>query len=1631
MSERDQGPVSNSIDAVNSETRREVDEAPGEAGSAADPIFEAPTLPPSRSELPPTEAPTIPPPARSDVPLTEAPTVPPGQNPPATETIDCKPREGSGRSNDPVRYFGDYELIREIARGGMGVVFEARQVNLNRTVALKMILAGQLSGQDEVKRFYLEAEAAAALDHPGIVPIYEVGKHEDQHYFSMKLVDGGSLARQVDRLKDNPQDAARLMEAVARAVDFAHKHGILHRDLKPANVLLDREGNPHVTDFGLAKKVEGDSGLTQSGAIMGTPSYMPPEQALATKGGVTTASDVYSLGAILYELLTGRPPFRAGSIMDTLLLVIEREPERPRSLNPKADRDLEVIALKCLEKDPRKRYESASAMADDLARWHRGEPIEARPSSAWERGLKWARRRPTAAALVAVSVVAASVVLGLALWDNTRLQASYSIVKKERNDAINARNEAIKAKGEEAKAKDKAIVKESEALDTLTRMSVANGVRMLDGGDVLGSLPWFARALEIEPGDETDRRMHRHRIASVLRVSPKLLQVENRQAFDVDAQFSPDGRYVLVAGTGGATDVSTGSQSFPPLPHAARSASFSADGRSILTVGANAVGVWDSANGGPRMGLLSTIKDRPITTAAIGPDGRLVAYATHPRLKSQGQQAEVHLRDVADDRELDPPIILADEASALAFSPDGRKLLTVAKFLNVKLRENNRNVTRSYSEVRLWDVASRAPLFAAIRVNATNVRVRFGRDERRILIRAPQLAGVWDPSSSRRVVPSEVQGCSEAAFDAEGRQVATTSSDGTVRVWDAETAEPLSPPIRHARPVVDLSFSPDGQFLATVSGSLVEAHFDPDHSALPPISGGEVRIWATTTGVPVTPPIVGASARFSLDGRRLLVGSHDNSFRIHDARTGLPSGPPLHQNGRSIRANFSPDGRRVLARGLEPFDSRAEYRVWDVGEEEELPASGPASGTVVAFSVDGRLAAVNDSKRKTLSVVDLGTGQNAFPPLADGFDARKSVAFSPDGRLVATAVKPLVLPKITQGAPKLGQIAVSRIDFLDTGTGRPVGEPIWIGHEVGKIQFSPDGRLLAIALSVPLPKPVMGITETITVRGVQFWDVATRKALGEPYASDDLTMGPIAELIFSPDGRRLLATRGRGGAMSNQRDFTPSQLLDVATSKPVGPPLSIPDIVMVGSSETRSESLKLAAFAPDGLRVACANGGSQARLFYAATCLEVGPPLKHNDRVTCIDFSRDGRSVATASDDRTVRIWDASTGAPKGAVLKLPDRAIFVAFLPDGRALVTVAADGSVRGWDARTGEPLGPARNLGGGKLTGGLVAPDGRVLLALLDGGVRSWNLPVDDRPASDLVLLSQLLAGSRIEQSGAILALSGLETHEAREVLWSKYPELFVSGPNVLLEWHRRQAGLAEQSRSWSEADFHLGRLIESEPRDPSHRNRRASVSVMMGRWDRASVDYAAVVAAKPDDASMRYNLVLTSLWAGKGAEARLAASDALERLGGTTDLTAANDLARLYSIAWSVVPDRIPRLADKALSATPKAPWRLYVAALAALRAGHPDRAAQLASQSIQVDARWFGLPLNWPILAMAHHRLGHDNEAHRWLLEATREANAGANARTMYWWDRQEFLLLTREAEWLITPPQLPNNPFAR
>ena len=319
--------------------------------------------------------------------------------------------------------FGDYELLEEIGRGGQGVVYRAHQKSLNRTVALKVIGLGPWATEAHLKRFRREAEAAANLDHPFIVPIHEVGERDGCCYFSMNFIEGGQLDEVIRRTPISIRQAAELIAKLARTVHYAHEHGILHRDIKPGNVLLDAGGEPHLTDFGLARLDESENTVTRTLEVLGTPSYMAPEQASGKNTKLTSATDVYGLGAVLYQLLTGQPPFAGGTTYETIKLLLDTEPPQPRLINPKVDRDLSTICLKCLEKDPKRRYSSALALAEDLEHWLKHEPIRAKRSGFFTHGRKWVRRKP-AIAVLSASLVALAAVMGWSVWKSGLFRAA-------------------------------------------------------------------------------------------------------------------------------------------------------------------------------------------------------------------------------------------------------------------------------------------------------------------------------------------------------------------------------------------------------------------------------------------------------------------------------------------------------------------------------------------------------------------------------------------------------------------------------------------------------------------------------------------------------------------------------------------------------------------------------------------------------------------------------------------------------------------------------------------------------------------------------------------------------------------------------------------------------------------------------------------------------------------------------------------------------------------------------------------------------------------------------------------------------------------------------------------------------
>jgi anti-sigma factor RsiW len=528
-----------------------------------------------------------------------------------------------------------FTLLAELGRGAGGVVYQARQHHPDRLVALKCLRDGPDPGVEHRARFLAEADAIARLRHPHIVQVHAVGEHQGQPFLCLEYLDGGTLAKKINGQPQPPREAARLLAALAGAVQHAHEQGVIHRDLKPSNVLLTSDGTPKVSDFGLARF--GRPELTATGAIMGTPSYMAPEQARGDNAAVGPAADVWALGAILYELLTGRPPFRGLGALETLEQVAQREPVPPARLQPGVPRDLEVICLKCLEKSPPRRYASAGELAEDLERFLGGRPIRARPVGRVERTWRWCRRNPVVAGLLAA--VALVVLLGTGTASYLAVEA---IREKGRADAktTEAENNAERAKAKAKEAQDNA----AETRRRIGEFCVSSGVRLADEGDPFGALLWFAEPLVQDADNPQAEAMVRLRLAAHRQHAPQLAptQVLFHDGVVRHAEFSPDGQWVVTAcedKTARVWDVATGGPVSPPLKHQGPVlyAAFSPDGRRVVTVSGDSISgevrVWEAATGQPVSPSLKhqMLYSDSMVHATFSPDGRRVVTASRDK----------------------------------------------------------------------------------------------------------------------------------------------------------------------------------------------------------------------------------------------------------------------------------------------------------------------------------------------------------------------------------------------------------------------------------------------------------------------------------------------------------------------------------------------------------------------------------------------------------------------------------------------------------------------------------------------------------------------------------------------------------------------------------------------------------------------------------------------------------------------------------------------------------------------------------------------------------------------------------------------------------------------------------------
>ncbi len=1103
--------------------------------------------------------------------------------------LDRDPSESESSSSAALwvlpRPFGEYVLEREIARGGMGVVFEARQASVNRTVALKMIKTEQLASSSEVQRFLIEAEAAANLDHPNIVPIYEVGRSEGCHYYTMKLIDGGNLHHSGKRYVNDLKSAVKVIIKAARAVHAAHMHGILHRDIKPANVLLDSNGDPHVVDFGLAKRLNQDSGITLTGAVLGTPTYMAPEQTLGVKGVVTTASDVYSLGAILYELITGKPPFRGDSPMEILLQVYEKEPERPRSFNPLIGRDLETICLKAIEKRPKSRYRSAEALADDLTNWLEGRPISARPVGKLSRMWMFCVREPV------LSGLAAALVLALA---SGTIVATYFAVSSE--------------------LQRRSALFEKRLSDHRTYTAEINLAQQAwREGETELVVQRLDRQIPTRLGVEDFRGFEWHYLRRLCSLSLRTLQWRGNRASDV--AFSADGRRIAVAGGAPGKpgeikilDAVTGKELFSIHGSRARTAAlaYSPDGRLIASC-SGAMAPLDSripsemfspvGPGGPGLGSIERggpPPDRPL------PKGELGDQSARRRPADQGPgppppggppphgPVELKVWDASTGKEVFNLVGHRLDVRAVAFSPDGLRLASAG------------GDSRAWQEgeIKIWSmdngVHERSLEAPPARVNS----IAFSPDSRRLAavglgkgestdtLGLPGVAKVWDLSNGAVVWEAADPDTPffGLAYHPKGGSIAISGGKrgraGEVQVRESESGEQTLVIHGHSTHIFKVIFSPDGKRLATAGRESV------------------VRIWDYPSGLEAmslrghSGDVMGIA--YSPEGRRLASVGWDMDdprqpaeLKIWDAYTTHESLQLLGHERSISSLVFSPDGKSVIS-----ADFAGALKVWDPTKARaELTFSTPSGPVFAIAAADGALAVAGGGYKKHgfVEIWDYETGKR-LGELEGHSDRVIALAASPKGGLLASAgldreVKIWNIYKLTL------------IKALPRSTAPIRG-----------LAFSPSGTTLAAATNDGM---------------IELWDVENGKKRFEIQAHS-----PTAACVaFSPDGRTIVS----GGSDHQVKLWR------------------VKDGALFSTLVGHSAPVRSVDFSPDGKRIVSGGLDLKVRLWDAVVGREILELDGHSGPgpVTRAIFSPDGGRIASGGWDKAVRIWDSSPPTPE------------------------------------------------------------------------------------------------------------------------------------------------------------------------------------------------------------------------------------------------------------------------------------------------------------------------------------------------------------------------------------------------
>ncbi len=1123
---------------------------------------------------------------------------------------------------------GKFELLDTIGHGGFGTVYKARDPDLDRTVALKVPRAGHLAGPQELERFKREAKHVAQLRHPAIVSVHEVGTADGVPYLVSDFVEGATLADLLSARRPGFREAAELVAAVADALQYAHERGVVHRDVKPSNVMIGAGGAPHVMDFGLAKREAGEVTMTVEGQVLGTPAYMAPEQARGEGHRVDGRADVYSLGVILYQLLTGELPFR-GTTRMLLHQVLHDDPRPPRSLNDRIPRDLETITLKAMAKEAPRRYPTAGALAEDLRRFLKGEAIVARPVGALERLGRWGRRNPSlAAALAAVGVLflAATVLATLFAWNERRNAEAIAREQEKTERALGQSNDNLGRALETEK-------QQRESLRLAAALALSQARAYHDQGDVARAMLWAARGLEIAPAGDADLQQALRTNLAYWRfeVHP-LLRLFSRPdatavALSADGQsvwmgerdgtvrrwgagtgkpqgdgfraaasvlglaVSPDGRtvavlsgeYTSVSRTARLYEADTGKPASPPFEGMLLPAfpAFSPDGRLACVPAANGCQLWDVKNRGP--------------TGISLKHGQSFFFS--------------------------PPV----------FSPDGTKVLTLG----------------SDNTARQWGVATGKPVGEPMKHKGPPVRAAFSADGKTIVTLTMEGAKLWEADTGRLLRELPQQGRSIlVSFARGGDTFLTGCMDGTALLWNRQGQPVPGGLLKHQGWVLAADFTRDGHAIVTGAGDLERgtgeawvwaedwsgrvgtklSHAGPVRTLgftnqdrqVVTVSDLGVRWWAAQKAeIPVTElphPDWVTGLAFSADGRRALtLAVEDKGALLWDTARAWPVGFPfLAHGGKVVCLDITPGGE-VAATGSE--DGTA--RLWKVPSGEAIgePLRHEAAVIQMAFSPDGKVLAT--ASRNQVKLWQTSTGQPVGAPLGHEYPVHV-LRFSPDGRTLV----------VGHG---LADRKVGAAVCWNMSTGQPIGRPLAHRGAVTHLQFPRDGRWL--------------LTGGSDGR-VRFWD-------GESFQSKggDLQMtSAIRALEISPNGLYLVAADLAG---ARRWDLSGDQ-----TAAKAVPSAGRASIATPGTAFAYSPDSRLLVMGVDeGLfmsgKKGSRSGSGTVQVYEADTGRPLTRRIEVDGGVFRLAFTQDGSTVAvgcTAGSAKLLRLPEPVRGSPETVV---------------------------------------------------------------------------------------------------------------------------------------------------------------------------------------------------------------------------------------------------------------------------------------------------------------------------------------------------------------------------------------------